>query len=179
MTNPSSSSDNNQNQNGNNQHGGNKPNSIFAPFWYIIHFINHHIVSLNSSKFFAGMIIILINIGSKFITVQFSKSTEEYLKYTISKQILIFGMAWMGTRDIYAAFGITAVLTILSDYLFNEESALCVIPHKYRVLHTLIDTNKDGYVSDAEISAAMALLEKAKREKHSAFQRSIYTTNFL
>jgi hypothetical protein len=43
------------------------------------------------------------------------------MKWSISKQILIFAMAWMGTRDIYAALGLTAVFTILSDYLFNEE----------------------------------------------------------
>ena len=87
---------------------------------------------------------ILLNVGSKFITIQFSKSTEEYMKYTISKQILVFAMAWMGTRDIYTALGLTAVFTILSEYLFNEESSLCVVPHEYRVLHKLLDTDDDG-----------------------------------
>ena len=73
------------------QEGG-RSGGFLTPFFNILHYINGHIVSLNSSKFFAGLIIILINIGSKFITVQFSKSVEEYLKYTITKQILIFGM---------------------------------------------------------------------------------------
>lgn len=158
--------------------GGETKKSILSPLQNFFYWINHHIVSLNSSKFFAGMIIILINIGSKFITVQFSKSTEEYLKYTVSKQILIFGMAWMGTRDIYAALGMTAILTILSDYLFNEESTLCVIPHKYRVLHKLIDTNNDGHVSEIEINNAISILEKARREKERNQQRNTYMKNF-
>ena len=118
---------------------------------------------------------ILLNVGAKFITIQFSKSTEEYLKNTISKQILVFAMAWMGTRDIYAALGLTAVFTILSDYLFNEESALCVVPQKYRILHTLIDTNNDGKVSETELAAAMSILEKAKKEKQQLNQNKAFS----
>lgn len=161
---------------------GGANDTIKSPLSYIysfFSFINHNIVSLNSSKFFAGIIIILINIGSKFITIQFSKSTEEYLKYTISKQILFFGMAWMGTRDIYAALGLTAILTILSDYLFNEESRLCVIPHKYRVLNKSLNDPNQTTVSDADINAAIMTLEKAKREKQRKQSMDIYVKNFI
>ncbi len=148
--------------------------TIFTPLLNGIGYLNQHVMYLNNSKFFAGIIMILLNIGSKFITIQFSKSTEEYMKYTVSKQILIFAMAWMGTRDIYAALGLTAVFTILSDYLFNEESALCMVPHKYRVLHKLVDTNEDGVVNDQELSHAIAILEKAKREKLRKEQKEVF-----
>jgi hypothetical protein len=117
---------------------------------------------------------ILLNIGSKFITIQFSKSTEEYMKYTVTKQLLVFAMAWMGTRDIYTALGLTAVFTILSDYLFNEESALCMVPYKYRVLHKLVDTNEDGVVSEPELAAAIAVLEKSKRERMRKQQKEAF-----
>ena len=114
---------------------------------------------------------ILLNVGSKFISVQFSRSTEEYLKMNITKQILVFSMAWMGTRDIYTALVLTAVFTILSDHLFNEESPYCIVPKKFRVLTKIIDTNSDGVVSDNEISNAIAILEKAKTNKHKQDQR--------
>jgi len=148
--------------------------TIFTPLFNSIGYFNHHIMYLNNSKFFAGIIMILLNIGSKFITIQFSKSTEEYMKYTVSKQILVFAMAWMGTRDIYTALGLTAVFTILSDYLFNEESVLCMVPYKYRVLHKLIDINDDGSVTETEISAAIAVLEKAKKEKLRKQQKEAF-----
>lgn len=148
--------------------------TIFTPLFNGLSYINHHVMYLNNSKFFAGIIMILLNIGSKFITIQFSKSTEEYMKYTVTKQLLVFAMAWMGTRDIYTALGLTAVFTILSDYLFNEESPLCIVPHKYRVLHKLVDTNEDGVVSETELSAAMAVLEKAKREKLRKEQKEAF-----
>jgi hypothetical protein len=153
---------------------GGGPTNFFTPFFNGISYLNSNIVYLNNSKFFAGVIMILLNIGSKFISIQFSKSTEEYMKYSVSKQLLIFAMAWMGTRDIYIALGLTAVFTILSDFLLNEESSLCIVPQKYRILHKLIDKNDDGEVTEPELSAAIALLAKAKREK----QRKIQTEAF-
>jgi len=148
--------------------------TIFTPFFNGISYMNNHIMYLNNSKFFAGVVMILLNIGSKFIQIQFSKSTEEYLKYSVSKQLLVFAMAWMGTRDIYTALGLTAIFTILSDYLFNEECSFCIVPHEYRVLHKLIDTNEDGVVSEPELAAAIAVLEKAKREKQRKAQKEAY-----
>jgi hypothetical protein len=139
-------------------------------------YIHEHILFLNNSKFFAGIIMILLNIGSKFITIQFSKSTEEYLKMNVTKQILVFSMAWMGTRDIYTALVLTAVFTILSDHLFNEESPYCVVPEKYRVLNKLVDVNNDGLVSEQEINSAIAILEKAKKEKTKKEQQNSFLT---
>jgi len=133
------------------------------------------IMALNSSKYFAGIIMILLNVGSKFISIQFSKSTEEYLKMSVSKQLLVFSMAWMGTRDIYTALGLTAVFVVLSDHLFNEESSLCIVPLKYRVLNQLIDTNNDGIVSDTELKEAEKVLEKAKKEKLKKEQQKNFT----
>jgi hypothetical protein len=118
---------------------------------------------------------ILLNVGSKFISIQFSKSAEEYMKFSLSKQLLVFAMAWMGTRDIYAALGLTAVFTILSDHLFNEDSALCVVPQKYRILEKLVDTDDDNVVSEAELNAAIIVLEKAKKDKQRKYQKDIFT----
>ena len=129
----------------------------------VVRYIHEHIMYLNNSKFFAGIVMILLNVGSKFISIQFSRSTEEYLKYSISKQILVFAMAWMGTRDIYTSIGLTAAFVILSDHLFNEESTFCIVPEKYRVLGKILDTNKDGIVSNDEINNAIRILEKTKQ----------------
>ena len=38
-------------------------------------YIHDHIGFLNSSKFFAGIVMILLNVGSKVVSIQFSKST--------------------------------------------------------------------------------------------------------
>lgn len=141
----------------------------------IFQYIHTHILYLNNSKFFAGVIMILLNVGSKFIPIQFSRSSEEYLKMSVTKQILVFAMAWMGTRDIYASLLLTAAFTILSEHLFNEDSRYCVVPDKYRVLSKLLDANKDGNVSETEINSAIGILEKAKKEKQRQKQKEAFT----
>ena len=144
-------------------------------FYESIAFVHNHIMFLNNSKFFAGVVMILLNVGSKFIAIQFSKSTEEYLKLNVTKQLLVFAMAWMGTRDIYTALVLTAVFTILSDHIFNEESPYCCVPDKYKILAKIADENSDGNVSDEEINNAIAILEKAKRDKIKMQQRKNFT----
>jgi len=145
--------------------------SSFANFF---HYIHQHVLYLNNNKFFAGIIMILLNVGSKFISIQFSKSAEEYMKYSIGKQLLVFAMAWMGTRDIYTALVLTAIFVVLSDNLFNEESPYCIVPEKYRILDTLIDTNNDGIVSEQEVKDAEAILAKAKKQKEKQSQKQAF-----
>ena len=136
-------------------------------------YIHDHIMYLNNSKFFAGIVMILLNIGSKFISVNFSKSTEEYLKYSLSKQILVFAMVWMATRDIYTSLVLTAVFVILSEHLFNEESNLCVVPHHKRVLTK--QPNPDNIiVTEDELTTAIGILEKAKKEKQQNTTNNAY-----
>lgn len=139
--------------------------------------IHNNILSLNNSKYFAGIIMILLNVGSKFIAISFSKSTEEYLKYSLSKQILVFSMAWLGTRDIYTALGLTAIFTVLSEHLFNEESPYCVVPKKYRMLKEVMDQNSDGIISDQEITTAILVLEKARKANNIKKQEILHNLN--
>jgi hypothetical protein len=143
-------------------------------FYSVLHFIHQHVLYLNNSKFFAGVVMILLNVGAKFIPIQFSKSTEEYLKWSVTKQVLVFAMAWMGTRDIYASLMLTAAFTILSEHLFNEESKYCIVPDKYRVLGKIVDTNNDGVVTQEELNNAIFILDKAKKEKQKRKQKESF-----
>lgn len=139
------------------------------------HIFSQLVNSLNTNKFFAGIIIILLNIGSKVINVQLSKSAEEYLKMSVSQQILVFAMSWMGTRDIVASLILTFVFVIISQYLLNEDSMFCVIPKKYHILPTLnLDTNNDGEISEVELNNAISLLEQAKKKKKNETQHKNY-----
>jgi len=100
--------------------------------------IHTNVTMLNGSKIFAGFMIIMLNISSRFVTIKLSKSMESYLKNTFSRQILIFTIAWMGTRDIYIALAVAIVFTIIMDVLFNEDSNYCVLPVSFTEYHTQI-----------------------------------------
>lgn len=130
--------------------------------------VHQYVSYLNTSKFFAGVIMIILNIGSKLVTVQFNKSTEDYIKYAVSRQLLIFAMAWMATRDIYVSLGLTAVFIVLADHLLNPESRVCIIPEKYRQIDAIMDVDGDGVVSKQELQNAIQILTREKQRQIKA-----------
>ena len=100
---------------------------------------------VNDNKFFAGVIMLTMNIGSKYVSIKLSKTQENYVKYSLGRQILVFAILWMGTRDIFTSLVLTAVFILLADYLFNENSKFCVIPNKYKELD-------DKQINDTKIA---------------------------
>lgn len=149
-----------------------EPPKQIGGFHGFLSYIHTHVDYLNSNKFFAGIVMLTLNIGSRFVTIDLSKSTEQYLKYSVTRQILIFAICWMGTRDIYISLGLTAVFVILADHLFNHDSRFCIVPSSYKKIEKAMDTNNDGVISADELSSAIAILEKAKKEKQKQQQQS-------
>jgi hypothetical protein len=159
--------------------GGTKDLGIFSVF----HYLDKHISYLNSSKYFAGIMMILLNIGARLVPVQFSNSAEVYFKMSVTQQLVIFSMAWIGTRDIYTSLIITAIFAVLSQHLFNEESHLCVVPEKYRTATKFANIKKDENVSPEDIKAAEQILAKAKaielqKQKDDALSKFSYESIF-
>ena len=130
----------------------------------MIAYINTNIMDMNQSKVFAGLVIIVLNISSKFVTIKLSKSVEAYLKYTFSRSILIFAMAWMGTRDIYTALFITLAFNLCANYLFNEESPYCCLPESFTTYHENLDTQPAAPTQEQINQAIQVLSDVKKRE---------------
>ena len=121
--------------------------------------------NLNHSKYFTGIMLILVNLGSKYVSIELSKTQEAYFKYTVGRQILLFSILWVGTRDIVISLVLTAVFVILANYLLNENSKYCIIPNEYKELTMVLDTNGDGMVSEKEIDDALQILKRARKQK--------------
>ena len=132
----------------------------------------HKVVEfLNSSKYFTGIMMIMLNIGSKYITVKLSKSQEAYVRNYIIRELLIFSVCWMGTRDIYISLIITACFFVLTQHLFNEDSNFCILPEHHRKYHL----EDDGeIISDQEINDAVATLTKAKQQKSERHKDTVH-----
>lgn len=118
---------------------------------------------INDSKIFAGLMIITLNISSRFVDLKLSKTIESYLKNTFSRQILVFVIAWAGTRDLFVALFITLLFSIVTQYLCNEESAFCVLPESFTDYHVGLIKDKEckSFTND-DIKKAFEVLEKAK-----------------
>lgn len=141
-----------------------------------IQFIYSNIQSLNNSRFFAGIIMLMLNIGSKYVSIGLSKTQEQYIRKSFARQLLIFAICWMGTRDIITSIILTASFVVLSDYLLNEESSLCVLPDSWKALEEVLDTDGDKQVSEQEIQEAIQILEKAKEKKRRQEQLRMVNT---
>ena len=138
---------------------------------YLFDFMNTKISYLNDSKFFAGLVMIMLNIGSRYITIKFSKTQENYLKNVLSKQIFIFSVAWMGTRDIYLSLIITLIFVALADYAFNDESRFCMLPSSYKNFDHILDKDGDGNISEEELKKAHEMVARAEDEKRKKDQK--------
>lgn len=101
-------------------------------------YFNKQVQLLNESKIFAGVMIIIINISSKFVTFKLSKTMEAYLKFTFSRDILVFAITWMGTRDIYISIFITILFVFVADFLMNENSRFCCLPTSFIDKHVAL-----------------------------------------
>jgi hypothetical protein len=133
--------------------------------------------SLNNSKFIAGVIMILVNIGGRYVDLRFSQSQEAFMRGSFARELFIFAVAWMSTKDLVTSILLTAAFMILANYLFNEQSSLCVLPARYKNLDKVLDTNKDGIVSSGEIAKAHATLAKA--DKQDKRNKQVQALNYL
>jgi hypothetical protein len=181
------------------------------PVEYIVGWFKYAIYRLNNSLFFAGVVMIMLNIGSRYIELKLDPSTENFLKTALSKELLVFSVCWMGTRDLIIALVLTAVFVVLADYGLNANSKCCIMPEKYRVMAqsatmgwgvgnnsgnignnsssssssggaAIGGLSKAGHgpgniVTDKEISDAMDVLERAKKQREH-MKHNDYLTAF-
>jgi len=104
---------------------------------------------------------IILNLFSKYVVLDLSKSQEAFIRNTITRELLIFVIAFVGTRDLLLSLFLTATFVVLSGTIFNEKSKFCVIPEKYKYLYNEVDSNNDGQVSQEEVQRAREILYKA------------------
>ena len=100
------------------------------------------------------------------------------MKNYVAREVLVFAVCWMGTRDIALSIILTIAFYMITEHLFHEESVLCVMPGYLKKIQNAIDTNNDGEISQEEIDNAVKLLSKAK-ENHKVKQKDDVYRYFL
>lgn len=127
--------------------------------------------SINNNPMFMGIMILLLNIGSKYIALELSKTQEQIISSEIMRKVLIFALAFTATKDVIKAFILTAVFTTLVSGLFHEKSSVCILPEHMR---SKDDTaaDLDAVPSEAELAKARAIIERyeAHRDKQTSQQ---------
>ena len=77
---------------------------------------------VEASPMFAGVMMLLLNIGSRYITHEYSDNDEEYQQNIILRRVAVFAVCFIGTRSIITSLLLTAAFVILSAGLFRGKS---------------------------------------------------------
>jgi hypothetical protein len=80
----------------------------------------------NSNPYFIGIMMLILNLGGRFISLEVTKKQEQFLQLPWVRRILIFTVLFVATRNLWVAFWTTVVVVLFLGYLFNENSALCL-----------------------------------------------------
>jgi hypothetical protein len=81
--------------------------------------VNHIAGFLNQNTFFAGIMLLLLNVGSRFIVHEFSADDKEYRENILIRRICIFAVCFVGTKDVLTSLILTAGFVILAGGLFR------------------------------------------------------------
>jgi hypothetical protein len=119
--------------------------------------INNIVESINQSKYMAGIAMILLNIGSKYILMDISETQEEFMNNTIFRRFVIFTICFIATRDLIVSLTLTAAFVILVGNLFNENSKYCMIKPKKKPFKQI---TKNDYQKALKIQELYELQQK-------------------
>ena len=70
---------------------------------------------------------ILLNLGSRFLVSELSETQEQFLNNSIIRRIVVFTVVFIATKDVWVSLILTAVFIILVSNLFNENSNYCLM----------------------------------------------------
>jgi hypothetical protein len=142
----------------------------------MITYINDFVKPVNDNKFLLALVMMFLNISSKYIDFGFSKTQEHALRNGIAREILIFCVLFVGTRDIVISAALTLLFFIFTEYLFNEDSKYCLCPQHFNRMKEVMQ-QKEGHVTEKELNAALETLKKA--EKNNQIERQNKFIHFM
>jgi len=71
--------------------------------------------ALSDNKFFLGVMLIILNIGSRHLVDEYSTIPEEYNRNIVLRRLAIFAVCFVGTRDLVTSLLLTAGFVILAQ----------------------------------------------------------------
>lgn len=123
---------------------------------------------MNQNPYFIGLMMLLLNLGGRFISLEVTKQQEQFLQLPWVRRVLIFTVLFVATRNLWVAFWSTLVVVLLLGYLFNENSALCLFGKGGKQGATCSEgsgagKSKEGEMTPEEREILQRLSSKAQR----------------
>ena len=115
---------------------------------------------LNNSKYFLAFLIIFLNLGSKFINLNINDYHKRILHDTVGRELMIFAICFVGTRDIITALVMSSVFIIMNEFMFNEKKILYEEVNKKFLNFNFLGSWSFNYKSWAEAKLFPVLIVK-------------------
>jgi len=80
--------------------------------------------SINTNPYFIGVMMLLLNLGGRFLSLEITKEQEKVLSRPAVRRFFLFAVLFVATRNIVVALGLTVIVVLVLGYLFNENSDL-------------------------------------------------------
>jgi hypothetical protein len=107
------------------------------------------ITSLNSNPYMIASLMLLLNLGGRFLSTELSPKQEEFLQQRWLRPLLFFTVIFIATRNLAVAFWMTLLLFLVLWVLANEQSPFCLIP-SWRSFDTPIEQQVHTYESNMD-----------------------------
>jgi len=89
------------------------------------------LINLSNSPIFNGSIMLLSNIGGKYLALDLPKNIDVLFEnYAILRYLILFSVFFIATRDIKISVLLTLFYFIIIKFLINENSRFCIIEKK-------------------------------------------------
>lgn len=133
----------------------------------------------NSNPYFIGIMMLILNLGGRFISLEITKKQEQFLQLPWVRRILIFTVLFVATRNIWVAFWTTVAVVLLLGYLFNENSALCVFGQGGKDGSTCSNIEKTDMTPEEKeiLQRLSAKAQKYTKEKKPEMDEKIHHTD--
>lgn len=76
-------------------------------------YVYDSIQALSSNKFVLGMAMLMLNIGSKHLSIDMGSTQEQFFQHVIVRRITLFCIFFIATRDLFVSIVLTALFVVL------------------------------------------------------------------
>ena len=138
--------------------------------------LNEILLLLNSSRIMSALLMLTMNIGSKYIGRDVPIAVDILFDNFWARMFVIFCIAYISTKDIVISVLILLFYILLFSYMLNEKSKSCVLSKTVNNYKDLINKKKgnhninnkysmDDDITDEKVIKAKEILRKHELKK--------------
>jgi len=80
-----------------------------------------YLEQMSENKIFIGLIMVLVNIGARFIIEELGEEHRKIIQNTYFRKFVVFCSVFMATRDIGVALIVTLIFAVIINEILGKE----------------------------------------------------------